>query len=146
MKSSKKFMTRILTAALALSMVAGTGVCAAAVEEPAVDDAIAVTEELDVVAHNQSSLKALLSKLLASGFPKEKIKELISEVAAKAYSKIPPQTIAKLTEIASKLGQMSDLKDQIGAAQQQMDDEIAAAIEEFHAAVDALYEEFCEDD
>lgn len=146
MKSSKKFMTRILTAALALSMVAGTGVCAAAVEEPAVDDAIAVTEELDVVAHNQSSLKALLSKLLASGFPKEKIKELISEVAAKAYSKIPPQTIAKLTEIASKLGQMSDLKDQIGAAQQQMDDEIAAAIEEFHAAVDALYEEFGEDD
>ena len=39
MNSSKKFMTRILTAALAISMVASiTGVCASAVEDTAVEE------------------------------------------------------------------------------------------------------------
>ena len=37
MKSSKKLMTRVLTAALALSMVAGTSVCAFAVEDTEFD-------------------------------------------------------------------------------------------------------------
>jgi len=146
LKSSEKFMTRVLTAALALSMVAGTGVCAAAVETPNVDDVATVTEELDVVAQNPKSLKALLSQLLASGFPKEKVKELISEVAAKAYSKIPPQIIAKILDISTQIQQVSDLKKQLGAAEQQMNDEIAAAIQEFNAAVDALYEEFGDDE
>ena len=42
MKSSKKFITRVLTAALALSMVAGTGVCAAAVEDTEQDSELVV--------------------------------------------------------------------------------------------------------
>ena len=89
MKSSKKFMTRVLTAALALSMVAGTGVCAAAVEdtEP--------TETTIVIAPADENND--LSDRLAA------LKEMLSEAAQNAYAKLSQTTAARLVKVIKKV-------------------------------------------
>ena len=89
MKSSKKFMTRVLTAALALSMVAGTGICAAAVEdtEP--------TETTTVIAPADEN-NDLSEKLDA-------LKEMLSEAAQNAYAKLSQTTAARLVNVIKKV-------------------------------------------
>ena len=81
MKSSKKFITRVLTAALALSMVAGTGVCAAAVEDTEQDGELVVIAPADETNDLSDRLAAL--------------KEMLSEAAQNAYAKLSQTTLAK---------------------------------------------------
>ena len=89
MKSSKKFITRVLTAALALSMVAGTGVCAAAVEDTEQDSELVVIAPADENNYLSEKLDAL--------------KEMISEAAQTAYAKLSQTTLAKLAKINQKI-------------------------------------------
>ena len=89
MKSSKKFMTRVLTAALALSMVAGTGVCAAAVEDTEQDGELVVIAPADETNDLSDRLAAL--------------KEMLSEAAQNAYAKLSQTTLAKLAKINQKI-------------------------------------------
>lgn len=90
MKSSKKFMTRILTAALALSMVAGTGICAAAVDEEEI-----ISEEPVVIAPAPEDENET-SKLAA-------FKEKLEETAQSLYEKFSQTKLAQLVEIAQKI-------------------------------------------
>ena len=89
MKSSKKFITRVLTAALALSMVAGTGVCAAAVEDTEQDGELVVIAPADETNDLSDRLAAL--------------KEMLSEAAQNAYAKLSQTTLAKLAKINQKI-------------------------------------------
>ena len=92
MKSSKKLMTRVLTAALALSMVAGTSVCAFAVEDTEFDG-----EPLVIAAPDDGEdIQVELSKL-------EVLKQKIEAAAQKVYSKLSQTTAAKLAEIVQKV-------------------------------------------
>ena len=89
MKSSKKFMTRVLTAALALSMVAGTGVCAAAVEDTEQDGELVVIAPADETNDLSDRLAAL--------------KEMLSEAAQNAYAKLSQTTAARLVKVIKKV-------------------------------------------
>ncbi len=90
MKSSKKFMMRVLTAALALSMVAGTGICAAAVdEEPIDDEPVVIAPVDDETPDYQTKLEAL--------------KTMLSEAAQSAYAKLSQTTLARLAKVVQKV-------------------------------------------
>jgi len=90
MNSSKKFMTRILTAALALSMVAGTtGVCASAVEDTTVE------EEPIVIMAPEDYEQVELSKL-------DTLKAILETAAKNAYAKLSTTTAAQLLQVAQK--------------------------------------------
>ena len=90
MKSSKKFMMRVLTAALALSMVAGTGICAAAVdEEPIDDEPVVIAPVDDETPDYQTKLEAL--------------KTMLSEAAQSAYAKLSQTTLARLIVVSQKV-------------------------------------------
>jgi len=92
MKSSTKFVTRVLTAALALSMVAGTSVCAFAVEDTELDG-----EPIVIAApEDDEDLQAEVSKL-------EALKQKIEAAAQKVYAKLSQTTAAKLAEIVQKV-------------------------------------------
>jgi len=71
MKSSKKFMTRVLTAALVLSMVAGTGICAAAVEDEEVTEepevVLAPEDETPDFSGKLDAIKAILAQTAQGG-------------------------------------------------------------------------------
>ena len=91
MKSSKKFMVRILTAALALSMVGGTAISAAAVDTADTDyemvdtmmnEDIAVSDGGDVQIPN--AIKGLISNLLSNRrLPKILSDEIKAELVQK---------------------------------------------------------------
>ena len=83
-------MTRILTAALALSMVAGTGICAAAVDEEEI-----ISEEPVVIAPAPEDENET-SKLAA-------FKEKLEETAQSLYEKFSQTKLAQLVEIAQKI-------------------------------------------
>ena len=89
MKSSKKFMTRVLTAALALSMVAGTGICAAAVEDTEPTETTIVIAPAD--GNNDLSEKL------------DTLKEMLSEAAQTAYAKLSQTTLARLAKVVQKV-------------------------------------------
>jgi len=89
MRSSKKFMTKVLTAALALSMVAGTGVCAAAVEDTEYGDEPVVIAPADENNDLSDRLTAL--------------KEMLSEAAQTAYAKLSQTTLSQLMQIMQKV-------------------------------------------
>jgi len=89
MKSSKKFMTKVLTAALVLSMMAGTGVCAAAVDEEPIDDEPVVIAPAD-------DTNGLSDRLTA-------LKEMLSEAAQTAYAKLSQTTLARLMVVNQKV-------------------------------------------
>ena len=95
MKSSKKFMTKMLTAALVLSMMAGTGVCAAAVDEEPIDDepvVIAPADENDDLSDRLTALK-----------------EMLSEAAQTAYAKLSQTTLARLMVVNQKVKAANDI-------------------------------------
>lgn len=126
MKSSKKFIRRILTAALALSMVAGTGVCAAAAE----DDGFA--EDAVVMAPDEEN-QDYISKL-------DSIKMMLLQAAQGAYAKFSTTNAAKLIRIAQEVkasqkimieasSQISELKSNTSERVVQIMDEAAEAVE-----------------
>ncbi len=95
MKSSKKFMTKVLTAALVLSMMAGTGVCAAAVDEEPIDDepvVIAPADENDDLSDRLTALK-----------------EMLSEAAQTAYVRLSQTTLARLMVVNQKVKAANDI-------------------------------------
>ena len=132
MKSSRKFMTRVLTAALALSMVAGTGVCAAAVEETDLTE-----EPIVVIASDDSEETSEYAARL------DAIKAMLTEAAQSAYAKISQSTVAQLAQIAQKVKAaeqiMADASSQVAQIQVDVADkvsEIRSSAEQLVAAVD----------
>jgi len=95
LKSSKKFLMRVLTGALAISMLAGTGICAAAVED-------ADFEGNAVVTAPDEETQDYVSKL-------DSIKAMLSQIAQGAYAKLSNTTAAQLIKIAqeAKMSQKS---------------------------------------
>ena len=90
MKSSKKFMMRVLTAALALSMVAGTGIGAAAADEEPIDgEPVVIAPVDDETPDYQTKLEAL--------------KTMLSEAAQSAYAKLSQTTLARLMVVSQKV-------------------------------------------
>ncbi len=141
MKSSKKFLTRVLTAALALSMVAGTSVCAAAVEDTVVED-----EPVIVIAPDDGEeTPGYVARLDA-------IKAMLAEAAQNAYAKLSQTTIWQLAEVAKKIelsqqimvdaaSQISQIKsDTAEQAVMIMDEayQLAAAVEDEEAAAQII--------
>ena len=88
MKSSKKFLMRVLTGALAISMLAGTGVCAAAAEN-------ADFEGDTVVVAPDEETQDYVSKL-------DSIKAMLIQAAQGAYAKLSNTTAAQLIKIAQE--------------------------------------------
>ena len=76
MKASKKLSKRVLTGAIALSMLTGTGICASAAE-PADDTDLLVMSE----SNDTSAIQIWLSKLL-NGLPKEIIRKIAFELSS----------------------------------------------------------------
>ena len=119
MKSSKRFMTRVLTAALALSMVAGTGVCAAAVEgtdyeeEPVLVLAPDDGEETDDV-----EVPGYLVKLQA-------VKAMLADVAQSAYAKFSQSAAAQLVEAAQKVKMAEQIMAEVSSQVTQIKTEVS---------------------
>lgn len=92
MSLSKKIVKRVLTGALAVSMIAGTSVSAAA--------AVAVpdTDGNSVASAKFDQIKEIIKNYLAEKFPKEEIKALIQEYAQKIGAYIPKEKIEALID------------------------------------------------
>ena len=123
MKSSKKFLTRVLTAALALSMVAGTGICAAAVDEEETN-----TEyESEIVIAPAPEDEDGVSRLAA-------LREMIEAAARSAYAKLSQSTAAQLVEIAKKVSIsqkiLADTYSQASQIQSDVADQVIAIMDE----------------
>ena len=131
MKSSKKFLKRVLTAALALSMVAGTGVCAAAVED-------ADLGEVTVVMAPDETNPDYVSKL-------DSIKMMLLQVAQGAYSKLSSTNVAKLIKIAQKVKMsqkiMIEASSQVASLKSDTATRIAEVMMEAADAVEELEDE-----
>ena len=132
MKSSKKFMTRVLTAALALSMVAGTGVCAAAVEgtdyeeEPVLVLAPDDGEETDDV-----EVPGYLVKLQA-------VKAMLADVAQSAYAKFSQSAAAQLVEAAQKVKMAEQIMAEVSSQVTQIKTEVSEKAVEIGEKAQAL--------
>ena len=102
MKSSKKFMVRILTAALALSIVGGTAISAAAVDtvdntDYEIVDAADMGEDIDVPDSGEvqipNSIKGLISNLISNRrLPKILSDEIKAELSQK-FKEVSKDTV-----------------------------------------------------
>lgn len=127
MASSKKLLTKILTGTLALSMIAGTGISAAAVTE-------APEEDVMVTDSASNSLKEKIAAYVSEKLSSEKAQQLIenlkafiaqefqSEEAQKILAKlqelqklIPPETLAKIQQIIEIVSQEGFAENMISA-------------------------------
>lgn len=131
MKSSKKFLMRVLTGALAISMLAGTGICAAAVED-------ADFEGNAVVTAPDEETQDYVSKL-------DSIKAMLSQIAQGAYAKLSNTTAAQLIKIAqeAKMSQkiMIEAASQVAAIQSDASTKAAEIMAEAAEAVEGLEDE-----
>ena len=131
MKSSKKFLMRVLTGALAISMLAGTGICAAAVED-------ADFEGNAVVTAPDGETQDYVSKL-------DSIKAMLSQIAQGAYAKLSNTTAAQLIKIAqeAKMSQkiMIEAASQVAAIQSDASTKAAEIMAEAAEAVEGLEDE-----
>ena len=99
---SKKFLTRVLTGALAISMLAGMGICADAVETEDVMDAVVVSEDNDI-----SATQSWLSKLL-NGLPKEIVKKIMDEFKNNGSEPPKPTVVQKICNFVMDLKSKAD--------------------------------------
>ena len=101
MKNSKKFMVRILTAALALSMVGGTAISAAAVDTVDMGEDIAVSESGEVQTPN--AIKGLISNLISNRrLPKILSDEIKAELSQK-FKEVSKDTVNVAKNVLSMI-------------------------------------------
>jgi len=102
LKSSKKFIARVLAGALAISMLAGAGVCANAVESAENEDLAVISENNDI-----SATQSRLSKLL-NGLPKEIVKKMMAEFKENGSEPPKATVIQKIRNFIMDLKAKSD--------------------------------------
>ena len=151
MKSSKRFMTKVLAAALTLSMITGTGICASAVEDADFEEEKVVTgtsEDMDEVAEETPSW---FERLVESRFSMDTVKELVLEAAVKKMSELSQEEQMQVLKIVAealkgKAGleeaqqKVSDAEQAIEDAKQQLEEVKAETEKDVEEAMTHLTE------
>lgn len=91
MSAKKIYMKRVLTAALALSIIAGTGITSLSASAATPAPTSSISEKV-------SQFRTWLSGVISTRFDTEEAKEMMAKLSEKVLSMIPEETKAKFEE------------------------------------------------
>lgn len=110
MSMKKSYIKRVLTAALALSIIAGTGVASVGASALSVGK---ISDFTPVIAEKYGSFKNWIVEQINANFDTEQAKEIIAKISEKALAMIPDEVKQQFAEVVKLLSDEELCKEMI---------------------------------